>query len=66
MSDPLVLNPRHYDKLGAVHCGVIREGTVTCAGDIAHLDDGGEHRFERTRIRVTRSGDDYSFEPIQE
>ena len=62
MSDVLTLNPPHYDKLGAVHCGVIRQGTVTCGGDIAQLDDGAEHLFARNHIRVKRNGSDYAFE----
>jgi hypothetical protein len=64
MSETLTLNPPHYDKLGAVHCGVIRQGTVTCGGDIVQLDDGAEHTFQRTGIKVRRSGNDYAFEKI--
>jgi hypothetical protein len=66
MSDALTLNPPHYDRLGVVHCGVIREGTVTCGGDIACLEDGQEHTFPRTRIKVKRSGSDYAFEKISD
>ena len=64
MSDTLTLNPTQYDKIGVVHCGVVRTGTVTCGGDIVPLEDGAEHVFERNRIRVKRSGDDYTFEKI--
>lgn len=66
MSEALTLNPPHYDKLDVVHCGVIRQGTVTCGGDIAQLDDGAEHTFERVGIRVKRSGSDYAFEKIED
>jgi len=64
MSENLTLNPPRYEKLGVVHCGVIREGTVTCGGDIANLDDGAEHTFDRLRIKVKRSGSDYLFETL--
>ena len=64
MSDTLTLKPPHYDKLGIVHCGVIREGTVTCGGDITMLEDGEAHTFERTGIMVKRTGSEYSFEKI--
>ena len=62
MSESLTLNPPHYDKLGIVHCGVIREGTVTCGGDIVQLEDGDEYRFDRNGILVKRTGSDYSFD----
>ena len=64
MSDKLTLSAPHYDKIGVVHCGVIRPGTVSCGGDIAVLDDGDEHIFERVRIRVRRTADEYSFEKL--
>lgn len=66
MAEPLTLNPPHYDKIGVVHCGVIREGAVTCGGDIALLEDGAEHTFARTHIRVKRSGSDYAFEKLDD
>ena len=62
MSETLTLTPPHYDKIGVVHCGVIREGTVSCGGDIAQLEDGAEHTFERVGVRVKRSGSEYTFE----
>lgn len=64
MSDVLTLNPPKYDKLGVVHCGVIRAGTVTCGGDLVDLNDGEEHTFERNRIKVRRNGNDYVFEKV--
>jgi hypothetical protein len=64
MAESLNLNPPRYDKLGVVHCGVIREGTVTCGGDIAQLEDGAEQTFDRVRIKVKRSGSDYAFEKL--
>lgn len=65
MSEALTLNPPRYDKLGAVHCGVIREGTVGCGGDIVSLGDGSEHVFARGSW-VRRSGGDYAFERVSD
>jgi hypothetical protein len=62
MSDNTVtLSPPKYDKIGNVHCGVIREGFVSCAGDVASLEDGGEAKFERVGIVVNRQGNEYVF-----
>lgn len=66
MSDALTLNPPRYDEIGVVHYGVIREGTVTCGGDVAHLEDAQEHTFPRTGIRVKRSGIDHALEEISD
>ena len=66
MSEALTLKPPHYGKLGVVHCGVVREGTVTCGGDIAELDDGAEHTFERNGIKVRRSGSEYAFAKVSD
>jgi hypothetical protein len=66
MSDVRTLDPPHCDKRGVLHCGVIREETVTCGGDIARLDDGAEQTFGRVGIRAKRSGGDYAFEKIED
>lgn len=66
MSNVLELKPPHYDKLGVVHCGVVRDGTVTCGGDLVRLEDGAEHTFERNGIKVRRSGSDYAFEKVSD
>ncbi len=61
MAESITLTPPHYDKLGNVLCGTLNDGTVTCAGDVAHLDDGQEHVFERVGIGVRRQGEEYVF-----
>lgn len=62
MADNLALSPRHYDKLGVVHCGVVREGRVTVAGEVADIGDGDELLMRRGNIKVRRNGDEYTFE----
>ena len=61
MSESISLSPRHYDKLGVIHCGVIREGRVTVAGEIADIADGQELHMQRGNVKVTRKGDEYTF-----
>ncbi len=57
----LVLAPRDYGKIGALHCGVTREGFVTVGGDVAAIGEGESVRFERHRVTVRRDGEDYRF-----
>ncbi|MEN8174842.1 MAG: hypothetical protein ABFS23_03710 [Pseudomonadota bacterium] len=65
MSDnSITLTALHYDTIGVVHCGVTREGFVTCAGDVANIDDGGEVAFERPGIVAKRNGSDYTFSKV--
>jgi len=62
MSETLTLEPRKYDKLGVLHCGVVREGRVTVAGEIADIADGQELEMPRGRVKVRRQGEEYIFE----
>ena len=48
-AESITLTPNHYDKLGVIHCGVLRDFTVVCAGDLRTLADGEEHTFVRAR-----------------
>ena len=43
--DPNTLNleAREYGKIGAVHCGVTRDGMVSVGGRQAEVEDGAEH-----------------------
>lgn len=59
--ESVTLTPKHYDKLGVLHVGVTREGFVTVAGDVADIEDGQEVTFERTGVKVRRSGSEYEF-----
>jgi hypothetical protein len=59
--ESLTLAPKFHDKLGAVHCGVTREGFIAVGGDPREIADGEEIVFERTRIRVRRQGSEYTF-----
>ncbi len=55
------LTPGSYDKLGVIHCGVISDFTVACAGDLHQLQDGEEYTFKRTQVTVKRNGDEVVF-----
>lgn len=57
----MTLGPRSYDKMGIVHCGVIREGRITVAGEIADIDDGEEKALYGGKIKVQRTGEEYTF-----
>ena len=59
--DSITLGPREHDKLGISHCGVTREGFIAVAGEPKDIEDGEEIVFERSRIRVKRTGSEYTF-----
>ncbi len=62
MSDSLTFKEGTYDKMGVVHCGVIRGFKVHCGPELVQtLDDGEEHLFERTGITAKRQGDEVIF-----
>ena len=63
--DSITLGPREHDKLGISHCGVTREGFIAVAGEPKDIEDGEEIVFERSRIRVKRTGSEYTFSKIQ-
>jgi hypothetical protein len=60
-TDSLTLGPAKHDKLGLIHCGVTREGFVAVGGDPHSIEDGEEVLFERSAVRVRRSGSEYTF-----
>lgn len=60
-SDTLTLSPRHYDKLGLIHCGVTREGFIAVAGDPRDIADGEEIIFEKVGVKAKRNGSEYIF-----
>jgi len=57
----LTLEPKKYDKLGVIHCGVTREGFIAVGGDTSDIADGEEVVFERVKIKAKRSGSEYTF-----
>ncbi len=60
-AESLTLKPHSYDKLGAIHCGVLEDYTAVCAGDLHKLDDGESWTFERARVTVRRDGEEFVF-----
>ena len=61
--DPNTLNleAREYGKIGAVHCGVTRDGMVSVGGRQAEVEDGAEHVDGYAGIAVRRAGEQYTF-----
>jgi hypothetical protein len=59
--DSITLEPRHYGKIGPLHCGVTREGFIAVAGDVADIADGQEITFDRVGIKASRKGSEYTF-----
>lgn len=48
----------YYEKLGAIHCGVIRGYKINCGPQqLKTLKDGESHTFDMTGVIATRQGD---------
>ena len=48
----------YYEKLGTIHCGVIKGFKINCGPQqLAVLNDGESHLFETTGINAERNGD---------
>jgi hypothetical protein len=60
-NETITLAPKGYDKVGIIHCGVTREGFVSVGGDVRDIADGEEIVFERTGIKASRKGSEYTF-----
>jgi hypothetical protein len=60
-TETLTLEPARHGKLGALHCGVTREGPVVVAGEQKQIADGQEVIMDRTQVRVSRKGEEYTF-----
>ncbi len=60
-AESITLTPHSYDKLGILHCGVLKDKTAVCAGDLHKLEDGESYTFPRTGVTVKRSGDEFVF-----
>jgi hypothetical protein len=61
MAETITLHATEHDKLGVTHCGVAREGFVSVAGETHDLADGETIEIKRVKVRVTRTGDEYTF-----
>jgi hypothetical protein len=59
--DTITLAPKGYDKVGIIHCGVTREGFISVGGDVRDIADGEEIVFDRTGIKASRKGSEYTF-----
>ena len=57
----LSLEAREHGKIGAVHCGVTREGLVAIRGRQYPLDDGATVKDDVSGIAASRAGEQYTF-----
>lgn len=64
MAESISLEPRKYDKIGVIHCGVVREGRITVAGRVADIADGQELEMPVGGIKVSRKGEEYTFTKV--
>lgn len=52
----------YYEKLGVVHCGVIRGYKISCGPQyLKVLNDGDSHTFDITGISASRNGEVVTF-----
>ena len=52
----------YYEKLGAVHCGVIKGYKINCGPQqLKSLNDGDSHTFDVTGISAKRLGEIVTF-----
>ncbi len=62
MSETVEVREGYYDKLGNIHCGVIKDFKISCGPEQLNvLDDGSEHAFEMTGITAKRKGEEVIF-----
>lgn len=52
----------YYEKLGVIHCGVIRGYKISCGPQhLKVLNDGESHTFDMTGISAKRNGEIVTF-----
>lgn len=52
----------YYEKLGVIHCGVIKGFKISCGPQhLKVLEDGDSHIFDITGINAKRQGDIVTF-----
>lgn len=62
MSESVEVKEGYYDKLGDIHCGVVKGFKINCGPEqLKVLDDGSEHIFEMTGITAKRKTDEVTF-----
>ena len=62
MSESLEVKEGYYDKLGNIHCGVIKGFKISCGPQqLKVLNDGDKHTFDVTGITAKRKGDIVAF-----
>ena len=62
MSESIEVKEGYYDKLGNIHCGVIKGFKISCGPEqLKNLKDASKHTFEMSGISVKRNGDDVIF-----
>jgi hypothetical protein len=59
--DSIILEPRHNGKIGVNYCGVTREGFIAVGGVPMDIADGQEITFDRSGIKASRKGSEYTF-----
>lgn len=62
MSESVEIKEGYYDKLGDIHCGVVKGFKINCGPEqLKVLDDGGKHIFEMSGITAKRKADQVTF-----
>jgi hypothetical protein len=62
MSESIEVKEGYYDKLGNIHCGVIKGFKISCGPEqLDNLKDASKHKFEMSGISVKRKGDEVIF-----
>ena len=62
MAESVEVKEGYYDKLGSIHCGVVKGFKINCGPEqLKVLDDGSEHVFDMTGVTAKRNGDEVSF-----
>ena len=52
----------YYEKLGVIHCGVIKGYKISCGPQhLKVLNDGDSHSFDMTGISAERQGEVVTF-----
>ncbi len=62
MSESVEVKEGYYDKLGNIHCGVVKGFKLNCGPEqLKVLDDGKKHTFDMTGVSAERKGENVIF-----